>query len=154
MNSRNHRILFILLLAVFTAGVLALSRVRPLDGDEGYYGLAATLTMRSIVGDLLKRYLDVIYKVYFGTSPSPPYQGHLDHKSFDPGTLDRVPVDGVDHLKPLTILGVTGSIGQQALDVAERQGLPVAGIAAYRGSPELLSSAMRPSTSSYSLAIN
>jgi 1-deoxy-D-xylulose-5-phosphate reductoisomerase len=47
-------------------------------------------------------------------------------------------VDGIAQLKPLSILGVTGSIGQQTMDVAERLGSPVAGIAANRGSTALL----------------
>ncbi|MCP4967663.1 MAG: 1-deoxy-D-xylulose-5-phosphate reductoisomerase [bacterium] len=46
-------------------------------------------------------------------------------------------------MKPLLILGVTGSIGQQTLDVAEYLGSPVAGIAAFRGSQSLVDSAMR-----------
>lgn len=52
-------------------------------------------------------------------------------------------MDGIAQLKPLSILGVTGSIGQQTLDVAERLGIPVAGIAANRGSEALLASARR-----------
>jgi 1-deoxy-D-xylulose-5-phosphate reductoisomerase len=52
-------------------------------------------------------------------------------------------VDGIDQLNPLTVLGVTGSIGQQALDVAERLGLPVTGIAANRGSRQLVACAAR-----------
>jgi 1-deoxy-D-xylulose-5-phosphate reductoisomerase len=47
-------------------------------------------------------------------------------------------VDGVDQLKPLTVLGVTGSIGTQTLAVAAHLGIPVSGIAAGRGSGELL----------------
>ncbi len=47
-------------------------------------------------------------------------------------------MDGVDQLKPLTVLGVTGSIGTQTLAVAAHLGIPVSGIAAGRGSGELL----------------
>ncbi|MDJ0924703.1 MAG: 1-deoxy-D-xylulose-5-phosphate reductoisomerase [Acidimicrobiia bacterium] len=47
-------------------------------------------------------------------------------------------LDGVAELKPLTILGVTGSIGKQTLDVARALRTEVAGIAAYRGSNQLL----------------
>jgi hypothetical protein len=32
-------------------------------GMAPVYGMAATLPMRSVVGDLLNRYLDVLYKV-------------------------------------------------------------------------------------------
>ncbi len=46
-------------------------------------------------------------------------------------------MDGID-LKPLIILGVTGSIGRQALDVAAHLGIPVAGIAANRASDGLV----------------
>ncbi len=52
-------------------------------------------------------------------------------------------MDGTTDLKPLLVLGVTGSIGQQTLDVAERLGTPVAGIAANRGSERLIASARR-----------
>lgn len=52
-------------------------------------------------------------------------------------------MDGIAQLKPITILGVSGSIGQQTLDVAERLRLTVAGIAANRGSQLLLDSARR-----------
>ena len=45
---------------------------------------------------------------------------------------------GGSDLKPLVILGVTGSIGRQALEVAERIGAPVHAIAARRASLELL----------------
>ncbi len=45
-------------------------------------------------------------------------------------------MDGID-LKPLIVLGVTGSIGRQALDVATHLGLPIAGIAANRPSADL-----------------
>ena len=57
--------------------------------------------------------------------------------------MDRVFLDGTPHLKPLSILGVTGSIGQQTLDVVEHLDSPVAGIAAFRGSQSLVDSAMR-----------
>ncbi|HSJ35329.1 MAG TPA: 1-deoxy-D-xylulose-5-phosphate reductoisomerase [Acidimicrobiia bacterium] len=40
-------------------------------------------------------------------------------------------------MRPLTILGVTGSIGRQTLEVAARLGLEVAAVAAYRPSTEL-----------------
>ncbi len=39
--------------------------------------------------------------------------------------------------RPVVVLGATGSIGRQALDVARRLGLTVSGIAARRGSPDL-----------------
>ena len=52
-------------------------------------------------------------------------------------------MDGTTQLKALTILGVTGSIGQQTLDVAAALQLPIAGIAANRGSDRLLASAQR-----------
>lgn len=51
-------------------------------------------------------------------------------------------MDGTD-LKPLVVLGVTGSIGRQALDVAAHLGMPVAGVAANRGSEQLLAAAMQ-----------
>jgi len=41
-------------------------------------------------------------------------------------------------LSPLVVLGVTGSIGGQTLDVARRLDIPVAAVAARRGSQELL----------------
>jgi len=40
-------------------------------------------------------------------------------------------------LKPVVVLGATGSIGSQTLDVADRLGIPVVGLAAGRGSPAL-----------------
>lgn len=46
-------------------------------------------------------------------------------------------MDGVD-LNPLVVLGATGSIGRQTLEVAARIGVPVRAIAARRASPELL----------------
>ena len=52
-------------------------------------------------------------------------------------------MDGTAQLKPLTVLGVTGSIGGQTLDVAARLGVPVAGIAANRGSAALVEAAAR-----------
>jgi 1-deoxy-D-xylulose-5-phosphate reductoisomerase len=52
-------------------------------------------------------------------------------------------VDGVAQLKPVTVLGVTGSIGQQTLDVTDALRIPIAGIAAKRGSEQLLASARR-----------
>lgn len=52
-------------------------------------------------------------------------------------------MDGAAHLKSISILGVTGSIGQQTLDVAERLQLGVSAIAANRGSQALLDSANR-----------
>ena len=42
------------------------------------------------------------------------------------------------HLRPVVILGATGSIGTQALDVANRLAIPIVGLAARRPSPELL----------------
>ncbi len=57
--------------------------------------------------------------------------------------MDRILVDGTTHLKPLTVLGVTGSIGRQTLDVAHHLGIPVLGIAANRGSDQLLDAARR-----------
>lgn len=50
-------------------------------------------------------------------------------------------MDGTHQLKPLTVLGVTGSIGRQTLDVASHLDAPVAGIAANRGSDDLLDAA-------------
>ncbi|MBU1226944.1 MAG: 1-deoxy-D-xylulose-5-phosphate reductoisomerase [Actinobacteria bacterium] len=44
-------------------------------------------------------------------------------------------------MKPLVVLGVTGSIGRQSLEVAARLGTPVAAIGARRGSDELLAAA-------------
>ena len=41
-------------------------------------------------------------------------------------------------LKPLVVLGATGSIGTQTFEVATRLDVPIAGLAARRGSPELL----------------
>jgi len=51
--------------------------------------------------------------------------------------------DGVAGLNPLVVLGVTGSIGRQALDVADSLGIEVRAIAARRGSDELLAAADR-----------
>lgn len=52
-------------------------------------------------------------------------------------------VDGIGQLKSLTVLGVTGSIGRQTLDVAESLGIPVEAMSAYRGSDNLLLAARR-----------
>ncbi len=52
--------------------------------------------------------------------------------------MGRLQRNGADRLKPLVVLGATGSIGLQALDVAKRLGIPVAGIAARRSSDELI----------------
>jgi 4-amino-4-deoxy-L-arabinose transferase-like glycosyltransferase len=41
MISRQHRFLIALIILAFFAGTLALSRHRPIDGDEGYYATAA-----------------------------------------------------------------------------------------------------------------
>lgn len=46
-------------------------------------------------------------------------------------------------LRPVVVLGATGSIGTQTLDVADRLGMPVAGLAAGRMSPALLDLATR-----------
>lgn len=46
-------------------------------------------------------------------------------------------------LRPLVVLGATGSIGTQAIEVADSLDIPVAGLAARRGSEELLSLARR-----------
>ncbi len=46
--------------------------------------------------------------------------------------------DGTRRLNPLIVLGATGSIGRQTLDVAARLGIPVAGLAARRRSDEFL----------------
>jgi 1-deoxy-D-xylulose-5-phosphate reductoisomerase len=49
-------------------------------------------------------------------------------------------------MRPLTVLGVTGSIGRQTLEVADHLGVEVAAIAANRASDELLAvAAARPS---------
>ncbi len=45
---------------------------------------------------------------------------------------------GIADLTPLVVLGATGSIGVQTLDVARRLGCDVVGLAAHRTSPELL----------------
>ena len=48
---------------------------------------------------------------------------------------------------PLVVLGATGSIGRQTLDVADRLGIPVLAVAARRGSDDLLAiAAARPET--------
>ena len=41
-------------------------------------------------------------------------------------------------LKPLVVLGATGSIGGQTIEVAERLGIPIAAIAARHASPQLV----------------
>jgi 1-deoxy-D-xylulose-5-phosphate reductoisomerase len=46
-------------------------------------------------------------------------------------------------LKPLVVLGVTGSIGRQTLDVARQCGFPVVAMAARRGGPELIELALQ-----------
>ena len=46
-------------------------------------------------------------------------------------------------MKPLVVLGVTGSIGIQTLDVARELGLEVAAIAARRGDDSLIAIAKR-----------
>ncbi len=56
MISKHHRILISLFLLAFAAGTLALSRVRPIDGDEGYYATAARL-----VSEGRTPYLDFFY---------------------------------------------------------------------------------------------
>ena len=43
MNPRRHRLAILLVLLAFAGGTLALSRVRTIDGDEGYYATAARL---------------------------------------------------------------------------------------------------------------
>jgi 1-deoxy-D-xylulose-5-phosphate reductoisomerase len=52
-------------------------------------------------------------------------------------------VVGLPQLNPLAVLGATGSIGRQTLEVAGRLGIPVAGVAARRGSADLLDLAGR-----------
>jgi 1-deoxy-D-xylulose-5-phosphate reductoisomerase len=52
--------------------------------------------------------------------------------------MGPLPVAGVAGLKPLVVLGATGSIGRQALEVAERLGVEVRALAAGRGSRDLL----------------
>jgi 1-deoxy-D-xylulose-5-phosphate reductoisomerase len=54
-----------------------------------------------------------------------------------------VVVAGAAGLTPLVILGVTGSIGAQTLEVADRLEVPVAAMAARRGSKALLAVARR-----------
>jgi 1-deoxy-D-xylulose-5-phosphate reductoisomerase len=49
-----------------------------------------------------------------------------------------VQLDGTAGLRPLVVLGATGSIGRQTLDVAHRLGLEVAVLAARRPSDDLL----------------
>jgi len=50
---------------------------------------------------------------------------------------------GAAALKPLVVLGATGSIGRQALDVARHLGMEVRGLGARRGSAALLAAAAR-----------
>lgn len=45
-------------------------------------------------------------------------------------------------MRPLVVLGATGSIGRQALEVADHLEIPVSGVAARRGSEELLTIAV------------
>lgn len=45
---------------------------------------------------------------------------------------------GIPRLKPVVVLGATGSIGTQTIDVAGRLGIPIAGLGARRGSQTLL----------------
>ena len=52
-------------------------------------------------------------------------------------------MDGTARLNPLVVLGATGSIGSQTLEVAERLGISVSVLAARRGSPQLLGLAAR-----------
>ena len=56
MISRQHRFLILLIILAFFAGTLALSRHRPIDGDEGYYATAARL-----VSEGRTPYLDFFY---------------------------------------------------------------------------------------------
>ncbi len=56
MNPRRHRLAILLVLLAFAAGTLALSRVRTIDGDEGYYATAARL-----VSEGLTPYQDFFY---------------------------------------------------------------------------------------------
>jgi 1-deoxy-D-xylulose-5-phosphate reductoisomerase len=66
--------------------------------------------------------------------------------------VDRLVVDGAAELTPLAILGVTGSIGAQALEVADRLGRPVVAIAASRGSEELIAASLRHPEASVAVA--
>lgn len=52
--------------------------------------------------------------------------------------MGHFPRAGVPRLKPLVVLGATGSIGSQTIEVADRLGIPVAGLGARRGSPALV----------------
>jgi len=56
--------------------------------------------------------------------------------------MGRVDVAGAD-LRPVVVLGATGSIGIQALEVADRIGMPVVGLAAGHLSPEFRALAER-----------
>lgn len=55
--------------------------------------------------------------------------------------MDRNPLRAVD--RALVVLGATGSIGGQTLEVAEQLGMPVVGLAARSASPALLAAAHR-----------
>ncbi len=65
----------------------------------------------------------------------------------DPGGVGDLRLDGAAHLtgaaSPVVVLGATGSIGTQALEVADRLGLAVAAVAARRLSPQLTDIASR-----------
>ncbi|MDH3471349.1 MAG: 1-deoxy-D-xylulose-5-phosphate reductoisomerase [Acidimicrobiia bacterium] len=52
-------------------------------------------------------------------------------------------MDGIPGLKPLVVLGATGSIGSQTLEVAERLNLAVAALGARHASPQLEALAQR-----------
>lgn len=56
MTAKQYRLITILLFLAFAVGTLALSRVRTLDGDEGYYASAARLVAEGEVP-----YLDFFY---------------------------------------------------------------------------------------------
>lgn len=51
--------------------------------------------------------------------------------------MGRLQTHRIVGLNPLVVLGATGSIGEQTLDVAQRLGIPVAAVAAARGSEAL-----------------
>jgi 1-deoxy-D-xylulose-5-phosphate reductoisomerase len=61
-------------------------------------------------------------------------------------------VDGTPRLSALIVLGATGSIGRQALEVAGRLDLPVVGLAASRLSPEFAELAEKYPDASLALA--
>lgn len=52
--------------------------------------------------------------------------------------MGHVPRAGIPRLNPVVVLGATGSIGTQTIEVADRLGLPVAALGARRGSQALL----------------